>query len=147
MKSPAFIVKKDPTVPWPVTVTLAENGKLVQYRFTAAIRVMPEGYYAALLDQDADEAAQNKKLEDVLARNAQVLPKVVCGWDVSTDDGYPVGIDELPSMLTGPYGRALSIGLHQAVAAVRYGLAAPDAAPVEDATTGNSAPPPVTGSN
>lgn len=150
MKAPAFTLRKNPAVSWPVRVRVVDDGGTVtQHEFTAEIRVLPEAEFAALFSAGAEQGDKPapRPLTDVLAENARTFPQVVVGWSLTFEDGKPIDIAELPAIITGPYGPALSAGLHQAIAQVRYGYAPADAEPVEGATEGNSAPPPATGSN
>ena len=89
------------------------------------------------------EAAPAADLRVVLARNAELIPRFVTDWRGVTDPaGQPMPISALPAVLTGPYGKAFSVGLNRAIAELRYGVA-PDG---ESVSRGNSAPPPAAGS-
>lgn len=146
-----FFIEKDPAVWWPVTVRQpANDGSVAEFQFKARVRVLPEEAIAAILPAreplpgeagEASEAREPKPLREVLAENAVRLPKLIDDWQGVQDAAGPVPIARLPELLVGPYGRALSIGLYQAVHQVRFGMP-PETPP---ANAGNSSPPPVTG--
>lgn len=148
---PQFVIDPNPTVQWPVTVEQLADGELVRHRFMATFRVLAEADYVAI---DAEYApppapegevapAPARTLEQTLAINARVLPRLLVGWDgPQAPDGTPVPVSELPRLLVGPYGAPLSRGIRQALFEIRYGIAAQD---LPGATEGNSAPPPAAG--
>lgn len=143
MKSPSlFVIDPQPKVRWPVRVSLPADGGHADFLFHADIRVFAEDDYDALLPaRPAD--VDGRPLKDILAQNAELLPKFVAGWDgVTHPDGSAVPVSELPTLLIGPYGRPLSVGLFRAIGEVRYGLD-PD---LGGASEGNSAPPSAAGS-
>lgn len=148
-----FIIEKNPTVAWPVTVHLPVAGKFEPFVFNATFAVKSEVDYARILPQqgaaepdDDIEAGQEREIKarslaDVLSENARILPQLVRDWNgPQAPDGTPVPIAELPGLLTGPYGRALSVGLYRAVSEIRYGLDL-----TGGASEGNSAPSPANG--
>ena len=148
MKS-QFIIETNPIVRWPVTVSLpADGGQLAEFEFDATVRVCSEAEYNRLMPPQAesedaqDDEIKRRTLEEVLAENAKILPRLILDWRGPSAGGEPIPIADLPSMLVGPYGRALSVALYQAVFQVRHGLPAKEQ---PGATEGNSAPQPAAG--
>lgn len=144
MKTPKpFVVDAAPTVRWPVSLKLPVDGGFADFQFHALLRVYSEEDYERLLPANPVEDTEKATLlKDVLAANARLLPPFVVGWDeVLGADGLPLPVSALPGLITGPYGKALSIGLYRAIGEVRYGLE-----PDTGATAGNSAPLPAAGS-
>lgn len=145
-----FILQKDPTVRWPVTVAMpADGGAIAEFRFEAAIRVLSEADYERILPPQAEgEGAQEAEIKrrtmvDVLAQNARILPQFVADWFGPADPtGAAVPVAALPEQLTGPYGKFLAVGLYRAVFQVRNGIPAED---IPGASEGNSAPLPAAG--
>lgn len=148
-----FVIEKDPTAVWPVTVRMPVAGKFEPFVFDATFAVKSEADYARILPQQGDaapdadiDAGQEREIKarslaDVLAENARILPQLVRDWNgPQNPDGTPVPIGDLPALLTGPYGRALSVGLYRAVSEIRYGLDL-----TGGASEGNSAPSPANG--
>lgn len=144
MKSPMlFVIDPAPTVRWPVKVSLPADGQPegAEFVFEADIRVFSEAEFEALLARPMP--APGSAISVILAENAQLLSTIVTGWrGVVRPDGSAVPIDALPALLTGPYGRPLSVALFQAIGEVRFGVR-PD---IPGATEGNSAPPSADGS-
>lgn len=145
---PNFVIDMNPVVEWPVSVQLPRGGEFVAFGFTAKIKVMSETDYAALLAstvQTADEQdaeTRETQLIKVLESNARVLPQLVLSWDVKDAAGAEVPIESLPAMLTGPYGRPLSVALYHAIAEIRYGVRIEDK---PSASEKNSEPSPASG--
>lgn len=151
-----FVIDREPVVRWPVTVALPQaGGKIAEFRFEADIRVCSEEEFETIVPDHAEapkaeeieakqEAAiKRRTLREVLQENAQVLPRLVRNWyGVCGPAGTPVPISDLPSTITGPYGRALSIALWRAIHQVRYGIPADE---TPGAAEGNSAPSPAAG--
>lgn len=141
---PLFVIDPAPTVRWPVKVSLPADGQPegAEFVFEADIRVYSEEEFEALLS-DRPSADTASTLVPILDDNALVLPKIITGWrGVVRPDGSVVPIDALPALLTGPYGRPLSVALFRAIGEVRFGIR-PD---ILGATEGNSAPPSGAGS-
>lgn len=145
---PNFVIDMNPVVEWPVSVQLPHAGEFVAFGFTAKFKVMGETDYAALLAstvQTADEqdaAELDNKLIKALESNARVLPQLVLSWNVKDAAGAEVPIESLPAMLTGPYGRPLSVALYRAIAEIRYGVRIDD---TPGASEKNSDPSPAAG--
>ncbi|MCB1908818.1 MAG: hypothetical protein KDH15_15740 [Rhodocyclaceae bacterium] len=148
-----FVIEREPVVTWPVTVELPRpGGRIEPFRFVAVVRVLSEDEYETIIpahgaDDDVaaaqDAEIQRRTLRDVLADNARVLPRLITGWQgVTAPAGGDVPIAELPAVLTGPYGRALSVALWRAIHQVRYGIPAEQ---TPGAAEGNSAPSPAAG--
>lgn len=148
-----FVIEREPSVTWPVTVELPQpGGRIAPFRFDAEVRVLSEDEYEAFIpahgaDDDVESAQdaeiQRRTLREVLADNARVLPRLITGWHgVTAPGGGEVPIADLPAVLTGPYGRALSVALWRAIHQVRYGIPADD---TPGAAEGNSAPSPAAG--
>ena len=140
MKTPIpFVIDPEPKVWWPVRVSVPVDAGFAEFAFEAQLRVYSEEDYARLLPESAPAA----DLRAVLAHNAGLIPQFVTDWRGVTDPaGVPMPIAALPAVLTGPYGKAFSVGFNRAIAELRYGVA-PDG---ESASRGNSAPPPAAGS-
>ncbi len=140
MKTPIhFVIDPEPKVWWPVRVSVPVDAGFAEFAFEAQLRVYSEEDYARLLPESAPAA----DLRAVLAHNAGLIPQFVADWRGVTDPaGQPMPISALPAALTGPYGKAFSVGFNRAIAELRYGVA-PDE---ESASRGNSAPPPAAGS-
>lgn len=140
MKTPIpFVIDPEPKVWWPVRVSVPVDAGFAEFAFEAQLRVYSEEDYARLLP----EAAPAADLRVVLARNAELIPQFVTDWRGVTDPaGQPMPVSALPAVLTGPYGKAFSVGFNRAIAELRYGVA-PEG---ESASRGNSAPPPAAGS-
>lgn len=153
MKTPIpFVIDPEPKVWWPVRVSVPVDAGFAEFVFEAQLRVYSEEDYERLLPsaseatpKDASKAtAAEHDLRQVLARNAELIPQFVTDWRGVTDPaGQPMPIAALPAALTGPYGKAFSVGFNRAIAELRYGVA-PDG---ESASRGNSAPPPAAGSS
>lgn len=144
MKTPIpFVIDPEPKVWWPVRVNVpVDGGGFAEFEFDAHLRVYSEEDYARLLPQAAPDA-DLRDLRAVLAHNAELIPPFVADWRRVTDpDGQAMPISALPGVLTGPYGKAFSMGFNRAIGELRYGVA-PDG---ESANRGNSAPPPAAGS-
>lgn len=140
--SQAFIIDSNPSIWWPVSVSVPRPQGPVTQQFKAKIAVLSEEAFEELFAPQADDVpAAEQALKDILARNARILPKLILDWDVKNTVGEIISISELPGHLTGPYGRALSIGLNRAINEIRYGLPSNDNAddePTEGANVGNS---------
>lgn len=122
---PAFVLVSNPTVRWPVSVQVpVDGGASTEYGFTGTFRVLSESDLAAALPARTEEDLNKRKWVDVLAENAECLPRVMVGWDVLDPDGRPVPIEHLPAALTGPHGKWLAAGIHQAILQIRLGLPA-----------------------
>ena len=143
MKTPIpFVIAPEPKVWWPVRVSVPVDAGFAEFAFEAQLRVYSEEDYARLLPEAAPDA-DLRDLRMVLADNARLMPAFVTDWRGVTDPaGVPMPIAALPAVLTGPYGKAFSVGFNRAIAELRYGVA-PDG---ESASRGNSAPPPAAGS-
>lgn len=143
MKTPIpFVIDPEPKVWWPVRVSVPVDAGFAEFAFEAQLRVYSEEDYARLLPEAAPDAAQ-PDLRAVLARNAELIPQFVADVrGVTNPAGVPMPISALPAVLTGPYGKAFSVGFNRAIAELRYGVA-PDG---ESASRGNSAPLPAAGS-
>ncbi|WP_418646559.1 hypothetical protein ACNQFN_11525 [Thauera butanivorans] len=140
--APAFVLVSNPTVQWPVTVQVPTNGgTFAPHRFTGTFRVMAESDYLALFPQRSEADAAKREFADVLAENAEALPRVLVGWDVKGPDGAPVGIEHLAAALRGEHGAFLGAGIRRAVTEIRFGLPAQP-----PATLGNSPTAPDIGS-
>ena len=142
-----FVIEKEPTVVWPVTVEIPAGGQLEKHRFEATFRVLPEAAYAEIEAQVATVlekiAASKGRMNELVARNAELLPPLVVSWDgPQAEDGTPVPVGDLPALLTGPYGAPLAKGLSRAINQIRLGVPAED---VASAAEGNSAPSPAAG--
>jgi hypothetical protein len=148
---PAFVVQRTPTVAWPVTLSLpADGGRLAEVAFTGIFRVLSEDEHEAIAPShlppadaasaDADTAPARpvqRPWREVLAENAALLPRYLTDWKGVLDEhGQPVPVSELPALLQGPHGKALSVGLVRAIAEVRWGVAAQPGG----ALAGNSQP-------
>ncbi|MDR2092277.1 MAG: hypothetical protein LBP58_03020 [Azoarcus sp.] len=131
-------IAREPTVIWPVTVRLPDDGgTLGEHRITAYIRVYSEREYAKLVPAAAEEIAP-RALAEVLAENARLFPRFIVDWEGVTDEaGEPVPVGQLPEIIQGPYGGALSAALWRAIAEVRFGIDASGGA-----TEKNSVPSP-----
>lgn len=146
-----FVIDHNPTVAWPVVVSLPQGGRYRQHRFTATFRVLAESAYAALEARSRailDAIPERTKTgADLVEFHAEELPKLVLAWDGPTDPaGAAVPIDALPQLLRGPYGKPLALGLNRAISQIRYGIEAdPDDADSPGASAGNSAPSPAAG--
>lgn len=140
-KQPAFVLVRNPTVQWPVTVNVpTDGGTFAPHCFTATFRVLTEEGYLEIFPHRSDEDAKKMLWKDVLDAHAASLPKVVVGWDVKDTDGAPVSIEHLPAALRGEHGKFLAAGLVQAATEIRIGM--PARAP---AVLGNSPTAPGTG--
>jgi hypothetical protein len=140
MKTPIpFVIDPEPKVWWPVRVSVPVDAGFAEFAFEAQLRVYSEEDYARLLPEVAPAA----DLRAVLAHNAALIPQFVTDWRGVTDLArQPMPISALPAALTGPYGKAFSVGFNRAIAELRYGVA-PDG---ESASRGNFAPPLAAGS-
>lgn len=139
-----FIIKKNPTVWWPVSVVIPADGGVTAYQFEAQIRVRPESELDAALEKErrAQEAAGTSLLLSLEAA-AVSLPEFVADWrGVVDDEGFPIPFDYLKSvLLESGYGLAVSKALWTAVTEVRFGKA-PE---FEGATAKNLQPSPAPG--
>lgn len=139
---PAFVLAPNPTVRWPVSVQVpADGGTCVEYGFTGTFRMLSESDFATLLPPRTEEELKGRKWVEVLAENAERLPRLMVDWDVRDPDGRPVPIAHLPEALVGEHGKWLGAGIHQAILQIRLGMPArPPAA------EGNSPTAPESGS-
>jgi len=127
--APVFVIDPAP-VPWPVDVRVpAAGGEFVTRRFTALMNVLSEDGYQRLLAAPPAEAGAppvpEKTEAEHLADNARLFPYFVAGWEgVMRADGTPVPYDNaaLAALVTGPHGKAVSVGLWKAVSEVRHGV-------------------------
>lgn len=154
--SKAFVILENPTVRWPVNVRVPVDGGFEEWRFTGVFRVLTEEEFDAWGVKPAIEAidpsapapepveAPARPLSQVLADNADKFAQVLVGWDDVTDangQSIPFTAGVFKAQVTGPNGRALSVGINTALAQIRYGVS-PDQ---PGAALGNSAPPPAAG--
>ncbi len=127
MTKQEFYIDANPAVWWPVSVSTPHPQGPVTQTFRAKIAILSEEAYDELFSEKAgDKPAAEQTLKDILARNARLLPKIVLDWELKNSAGENVSISSLAAILTGPYGRSISIGLNRAVNEVRYGLPATD---------------------
>ena len=126
---PAFIIDAPATIDWPVTVTHpVDGGELARFRFTGIFKRLSEETLDELLGTGEPQTGEGepdvKRLAQVLRENAELLPKVLIGWQgVRTAEGAeaPYTVERLRAAVTGPHGQYLSAGLWRAVAEIRNG--------------------------
>lgn len=125
---------------WPVTVTLhlcdEASGAVVEEKacFVAHFTHFSEAGYVAALERakaavPAPEGADGERLPIylALARNAHLFAALMCGWggEVVDDDGNPLpySAEALAALVTGADGLAVSAGISNAIAQIRFGQA------------------------
>ena len=149
--SKAFVIVSNPVIRWPVGVCVpADDGRIEEWQFTGVFRVLSEeefevwGGKPALGAATVEGEVAPPHLAEILANNAIKFAEVMVGWDGVVDsrgEQVQFSADMLRSQINGPHGRALSIGINNALRQIRYGVA-PDQ---PGAVLGNSAPPPAAG--
>lgn len=126
--------------PWPVTVTLLscdeETGVVTEATsdFVAHFKPFTEEELQAAKDEAKKQfplpegvSEDDLPMPIVLKRNAVLFNRLMCGWgpQVKDESGQPVAYSEtvLQDMVTGPDGGRISIGIHAAIAQLRFGIA------------------------
>lgn len=63
----------------------------------------------------------------VLRRNAAIFSRVLTGWGAEVRDengaSIPYSAEALSALVTGPDGRAVSVGINEALGQIRFGVA------------------------
>lgn len=73
-----FVFREDPTFKWPVTVRYPGDSEIVEARFIAHFRAVPEDeLFAPAKGLDADEATA----VDLIAMDRERLAALVIGWE------------------------------------------------------------------
>ncbi len=137
----AFTVRRIAHRPWPVTVVLQEadagTGEVreVKSTFIGHFRPFTEDEFeqivkaaeAAVPAPVGDDTPERLPLPLVLRRNAAIFSGVLTGWGPEVRDetgaSIPYSAEALTAMVTGPDGRAVSVGFNEALAQIRYGVA------------------------
>ena len=124
----AFVICANPTIVWPVRVSLpSSGGGSTEFAFEATFKVLSEEDYETQLapsksEETEGEEKKGRSIRNILDENARILPALVEGWTVKNAQGADIPISDLPKTLKGPYGRALSVGFYRAINEIRYGI-------------------------
>lgn len=131
---PLFVIDRAPTIKWPVIVRIpVDGGEFASYQFSGVFKHFSEDEYDAIMRtnqiavKDKDDGIKpipGQTRADVLRENAELIPKVLVGWDGIRDaSGAAVEftIDELRKQIVGVNGSYLSSGLWIALAEIRNG--------------------------
>lgn len=143
----SFTVRKIKHRPWPVTVKLLESnfaGEVVEreFDFVLHFNALSESEYKAIFDElnpspenspasaepqpGVEAPAIDKSLAALLANNARVFARVICGWSKVLDEHgepLPYSNEALTAIVTGTDGLAISSGIHSALQQLRFGVA------------------------
>lgn len=129
-----YVVRKSGHRAWPVTFTLIEcddagNVTEAESGFVAHFRRFTEAEYEGIVKRAVGEdarAPEDMQMPEILARNARIFGELMTGWSaVAGEDGaaLPYSAEALAGLVTGPDGQAVSAGIHQAIAQIRFGIA------------------------
>ena len=142
----AFTVRKIAYRPWPITVTLMEADAAgvvheVENTFIGHFGAFSEDEFEKIMKASESavpaptvpgvEAMDVKDvplpISVVLRRNAAIFSHVLVGWGQEVRDEHgasiPYSEETLFDLVTGPDGRAVSIGINAALAQIRFGVA------------------------
>ncbi len=141
-----FKIRKINHRPWPVTIALKtcdDDGEFSESQqvFIAHFRAFREAdliehVKAAEAAHPTPDGGDELPVALLLRRNAHLFCALIEGWrDIGDDEGaaIPYTPDALTALVTGPDGLAVSTGLNQAVAEIRFGIAPKKIAPTSPA--------------
>lgn len=133
-----FVIDPSPTIEWPVTVSIpVDGGEIADFQFTGIFRRLSDAELDKMLGAEEAPAIEpakdgelahgvlaDKRMQEVLRENAEILPKLLTGWKaVKTSSGEeaPFSVEGLQAQIVGLNGRFLSVGLWRAIAEIRSG--------------------------
>lgn len=130
----SYVVRKTAYRAWPVRFTLLvcdNDGNVteVESGFVLHFRPFTEAEYEDIVARargDDTRSPEDIPLSEILERNARIFGELTVGWSkLAGDDGgaQAYSREMLTALVTGHDGRAISIGIHQAIAEIRFGVA------------------------
>lgn len=135
----SFTLRKLKYRPWPVTVKLLssdDDGNVTEteFGFVAHFKPFSEAEIKALADRTIDskeglkegEKKEERLIAEMLEKNYEFFSPLLEGWSkVANEAGEALAYHDetLRQMIIGPDGMAISVGFHNAIREVRFGVA------------------------
>lgn len=136
-QKPMFMIIEDPTVEWPVIVSMpADGGGFAEFQMNATIRVLPPKEYEDLIKKESEPPSgaetMIRPISEVLEGNYRIFSRLIMGWGNVLDGSrnqVAFSQEQLRKLTTGVHGIRFSDAVWRAISEVRTGAALKNSAP------------------